>query len=185
MQWARKPDLELAYHEAKIKKPSEALAVGDVILVRVKKEKNEDKDTWPVDLEQMPVAQSALMCIETETGLVTEMAILAEPLLVRTLIEEPDFFDAPVAWYGRQQMIYAANGVIRKRGFNSWTPRTVPFRALVESRRSNTRHSGGQREIALIDAPKMRIVIRADRLFDGTGGRSRQTDRKLRYIQIR
>ena len=44
MQWARKPDLELAYYEAKIKNPSEALAVGDVILVRVKKEKNEDKD---------------------------------------------------------------------------------------------------------------------------------------------
>ena len=73
MRWARKPDLELAYHEAKIRKPSEALAVGDVILVRVKKEKNEDKDTWAVDLEQMPVAQSALMCIEAETGLVKAM----------------------------------------------------------------------------------------------------------------
>jgi penicillin-binding protein 1A len=73
MQWARKPDVELAYHEAKIRKPSEALAAGDVILVRVKKEKNEDNDTWPVDLEQMPVAQSALMCIEAETGLVKAM----------------------------------------------------------------------------------------------------------------
>jgi penicillin-binding protein 1A len=73
MQWARKPDVELAYHEAKIRKPSEALAAGDVILVRVKKEKNEDNEPWPVDLEQMPVAQSALMCIETETGLVKAM----------------------------------------------------------------------------------------------------------------
>ncbi len=73
MRWARKPDLELAYHEAKIKKPSEALAVGDVILVRVKEQKTEDKDTWAVDLEQIPVAQSALMCIETETGLVKAM----------------------------------------------------------------------------------------------------------------
>ncbi len=73
MKWARKPDLELAYYEAKIKNPSEALAVGDVILVRVKEQKTEDKDTWVVDLEQMPVAQSALMCIEAETGLVKAM----------------------------------------------------------------------------------------------------------------
>ena len=73
MQWARKPDLELAYYEAKIKKPSEALVVGDVILVRVKKEKNEDEDTWAVALEQMPEAQSALMSIEAGTGLVKAM----------------------------------------------------------------------------------------------------------------
>ena len=73
MRWARKPDLELAYYEAKLRKPSEALAVGDVILVRVKKENGEDKDTWDVDLEQIPVAQSALMSIEAETGLVKAM----------------------------------------------------------------------------------------------------------------
>jgi penicillin-binding protein 1A len=70
MRWARKPDLELAYYEAKIRNPSEAFAVGDVILVRLKEQKTEDKDTWAVDLEQIPVAQSALMCIEAETGLV-------------------------------------------------------------------------------------------------------------------
>ncbi len=73
MQWARKPDLDVAYYEAKIKNPSEALAVGDVILVRIKKEKQEANDPWAVDLEQMPVVQSALMCIETETGLVKAM----------------------------------------------------------------------------------------------------------------
>ncbi len=73
MQWARKPDLDVAYYEAKIKNPSEALSVGDVILVRVKKGKPKDSDPWTVDLEQMPVAQSALMCIEAETGLVKAM----------------------------------------------------------------------------------------------------------------
>jgi len=72
MQWARKPDPEVAYYEAKIKRPGQALAVGDVIWVKVKGKK-EDKDLWPVALEQMPVAQSALMCIETETGLVKAM----------------------------------------------------------------------------------------------------------------
>jgi penicillin-binding protein 1A len=73
MQWARKPNLELAYFEAKIRKPSEALAFGDVILVRIKREKTEDENTWAVDLEQIPVAQSALMSIEAETGLVKAM----------------------------------------------------------------------------------------------------------------
>jgi penicillin-binding protein 1A len=73
MRWARKPDLELAHYEAKLRRPSEALAVGDVILVRLKKENGEDNDTWAVDLEQIPVAQSALMCIEAETGLVKAM----------------------------------------------------------------------------------------------------------------
>ena len=72
IQWARKPDSEVAYYEAKLKKPSEALAAGDVILTRVKG-KMEDKDLWAVALEQLPVAQSALMCIESETGLVKAM----------------------------------------------------------------------------------------------------------------
>ncbi|MGD8446635.1 MAG: PBP1A family penicillin-binding protein, partial [Desulfobacterales bacterium] len=73
MRWARKPDLELAPHEAKLKRPSEALAVGDVVLVKVKQDQNPDQESWAVDLEQIPVAQSALMCIETETGLVKAM----------------------------------------------------------------------------------------------------------------
>ncbi|MBT8371162.1 MAG: PBP1A family penicillin-binding protein, partial [Deltaproteobacteria bacterium] len=72
MQWARKPDPEVAYYEAKLKRPSEALAAGDVIWIRVKG-KIEDKDMWAVALEQMPVAQSALMCVESETGLVKAM----------------------------------------------------------------------------------------------------------------
>jgi penicillin-binding protein 1A len=72
MKWARKPDPEVAYFEAKIKRPSEALRVGDVILVRCKgKEKKED--LWALALEQMPIAQSAIMCLEAETGLVKAM----------------------------------------------------------------------------------------------------------------
>jgi penicillin-binding protein 1A len=72
MKWARKPDPEVAYYEASIKRPGEALQVGDVILVRIKG-KIEDKDMWAVALEQMPAAQSALMCLEAETGLVKVM----------------------------------------------------------------------------------------------------------------
>jgi len=111
---------------------------------------------------------------ETGSGLVMKMAILADPLIVRPLIEEPDFFDTPVAWHGRKQMIYAANGVIRRRAFDSWTPRTLPFRAFVQSRGKESRGSAGPRQIPLLDVPRTRIVIRADRLFDGTGGNYRE-----------
>jgi penicillin-binding protein 1A len=76
MQWARKPDPEVAYHEVKIKKPSDALAIRDVILIKLKG-KQEGQDLWALALEQMPVAQSALMCIEAETGLVKAMIYAA------------------------------------------------------------------------------------------------------------
>jgi penicillin-binding protein 1A len=72
MLWARKPNLEIAYYETKLKRPSQALAVGDVILVRLTG-KEEGKDLWAAALEQIPIAQSALMCIEAGTGLVKAM----------------------------------------------------------------------------------------------------------------
>jgi len=72
MKWARKPDPEVAYYNVKIKNPSDALAVRDVILVKIKG-KQEGQDLWSLALEQMPVAQSALMCLEAETGLVKAM----------------------------------------------------------------------------------------------------------------
>ena len=72
MAWARKPDLEVAYYETKVKHPGEALAAGDVILVKVK-EKKEDSDLWQLALEQEPVAQAALLCLEAETGFIKAM----------------------------------------------------------------------------------------------------------------
>jgi penicillin-binding protein 1A len=72
MVWARKPDPEIAYYETKLKRPSQALAVGDVILVRLNG-KEKGKDIWTVALEQMPISQAALMCIEGGTGLVKAM----------------------------------------------------------------------------------------------------------------
>ena len=69
MEWARKPDLDVAYYETKVKLPSEALHVGDVILVKVK-DKIKDSDLWQLALEQEPVAQAALLCLEAETGFV-------------------------------------------------------------------------------------------------------------------
>jgi len=72
MIWARKPDPEVAYYNVRLKEPSQALAVGDVIWVKVKG-KQKDQDKWLLALEQMPIAQSALMCIEAGTGLVKAM----------------------------------------------------------------------------------------------------------------
>ena len=69
MEWARKPDPEVAYFETKVKLPSEALRIGDVILVKVKA-KIKDADLWQLTLEQEPVAQAALLCLEAETGFV-------------------------------------------------------------------------------------------------------------------
>jgi penicillin-binding protein 1A len=72
MQWARKPDPEVAYYETKVKRPREALRVGDVILAKIKG-KIKGSDLWQLALEQMPVAQAALLCIEAETGFVKAM----------------------------------------------------------------------------------------------------------------
>ena len=72
MKWARKPDTEVAYYEARVNKPGAVLRVGDVILVKLK-EKNEKKNVWQLALEQEPDAQAAILAIEAETGLVRAM----------------------------------------------------------------------------------------------------------------
>ncbi len=72
MRWARKPNPDVAYYSARIRRPSQALAVGDVILVELL-ERDEKADIWKLALDQDPEVQSALMCIEAGTGLVKVM----------------------------------------------------------------------------------------------------------------
>lgn len=72
MKWARKPDSNVAYFEAKVKKPSETFKPGDVIMVKVLNDIVEDNEL-EFTLEQEPVAQSALLSIEAETGHVKTM----------------------------------------------------------------------------------------------------------------
>ena len=67
MRWARKPDPEVPYYEARVKHPGEVLDIGDVILVKIKN-KITDSDLWELELEQEPNAQAALLSIEAETG---------------------------------------------------------------------------------------------------------------------
>jgi len=72
MHWARKPDPEIAYFEARVQHVGEVVSVGDVILVKVKN-KIFNTDRWWLDLEQVPKVQAALLCIESETGNVKVM----------------------------------------------------------------------------------------------------------------
>jgi penicillin-binding protein 1A len=72
MRWARKPDPEIAYFEARVQHVGEVLSVGDVILVKVKN-KIINTNRWWLDLEQVPKVQAALLCIESETGNVKVM----------------------------------------------------------------------------------------------------------------
>ncbi len=107
---------------------------------------------------------------ESDAGLVIEMAILSDPVLTRVLVEGEDLFDAPVAWDGRLRMLYAADGVIRERPFNSWASTTVPFRASVQRRReAHSARAALQRELPIIDAPQGRMIIRSQRLYGGAG----------------
>lgn len=88
MQWARKPDPEKKSETAIIKKPSEALKMGDIILVKLvsdrfssarlsrslsaKKKTFKDVDFDPnryvkMELEQTPELESALLSIDQQT----------------------------------------------------------------------------------------------------------------------
>jgi penicillin-binding protein 1A len=121
MQWARKPDPDVAYYEAKVRLPGEALNVGDVIRVKTKGT-IEESDLWQLALEQEPVAQAALLCLEAETGFVkaAQAALLcleAETGFVKAIIGGRDFRDSQFnrAFQSRRQpgsafkpVIYAA-----------------------------------------------------------------------------
>jgi penicillin-binding protein 1A len=72
MRWARKPNPEVAYYQAKIRRLDQALTVGDVIQVEVKEESPSD-GTWKVTLDQTPEVQAAMISIEAGTGLVKVM----------------------------------------------------------------------------------------------------------------
>jgi penicillin-binding protein 1A len=71
MDWARKPNPEVPFYVSKIRRPSQALTVGDVIDVTLLTQ-GED-GMWSLALAQTPIAQSALLSIEAETGYVKVM----------------------------------------------------------------------------------------------------------------
>ena len=72
MRWARKPNPKVPSSSALIAKPSQALKAGDAIHVELL-EKNDQSGIWTLALEQVPKAQSALLCMEAQTGHVIAM----------------------------------------------------------------------------------------------------------------
>ena len=110
----------------------------------------------------------------SDDGITINMLILSEPLLERVLINDRDLFLAPVAWLDRQQMLYAANGVIRKRQFNSRLSKTIPFRATIRRPDAQGSRAPSIRELPVVDEPAGQLVLRAARLFDGIGGGYRE-----------
>jgi hypothetical protein len=83
------------------------------------------------------------------------------------LINDHDIFVAAVAWPDRQNMLYTANGVLRMRPFNSWTPRTIPFRAMLNPAETSRRPPPEPRRLPATDEPAARLVIRVARIYDG------------------
>ena len=118
MRWARPAaESEMEYTQVKIQTPSDVLAVGDVILVRIKKEPQDDNE-WPLELSQTPEVQAALMCIETGSGDVT------------TMIGGRDFSDSQFnrAIQSRRQPGSAFKPVIYAAALDKgYTPATVIF----------------------------------------------------------
>jgi len=109
-----------------------------------------------------------------DDGYSMDMVILSDPLLIRPLITDEDFFVAPVTWLDRQNLLYTAGGAIRTRLFNSWTSRNLPFRAMVQREKSRERSTTVQRRLPEIDEPAGSLVLRTARLFDGIGGGYRE-----------
>ncbi|OGR26193.1 MAG: penicillin-binding protein [Desulfobacterales bacterium RIFOXYA12_FULL_46_15] len=72
MTWARKPNPEIFDYEEKVKNPSQVFKSGDVILVKLLNDSAKDGDL-EFTLDQEPVAESALLSIEAETGHVKAM----------------------------------------------------------------------------------------------------------------
>ena len=72
MKWAKEPDPDVPYYSRRVKKPSDVLRPGDVILVRIIKE-GQAPFNWEVSLEQTPEVQGALFCMDPWDGEVKAM----------------------------------------------------------------------------------------------------------------
>ncbi len=106
---------------------------------------------------------------DSDDGWSVRMAILSDPILDRPLLAGEDFFLAPVAWLDRQHFFYTADGHVRQRRFDSWSSSNLNFRAAVGQSSTSTTAAISVRELASIDVPPGKTVIRAGRLYDGLG----------------
>jgi hypothetical protein len=96
-----------------------------------------------------------------------EMVILSDPPLARVLAAGENYFSSPVSWRDRNQLVYAADGKIRTRGFDDRRSRSLPFRAIVQNDETPAPRTIPHRELEVSNPPMGRLVIRGARLFDG------------------
>lgn len=111
---------------------------------------------------------------QSPEGLALEMAILSDPPLVRVIDESERYAPSPVAWLDRQSMFYAAEGLIRSRGFEDRRSRLLHFRAQPKPVAQRPPVVATPRKLEVIDPPAGRLIIRASRLFDGIWNGYRQ-----------
>jgi len=103
------------------------------------------------------------------TATMLEMAILSNPRLVRTYAGDEKFDRQGVSWLDRHRMIYAVDGRIRQRLFNSWSSSPLLFRATLQSPAITKPAAIARRQLPRVDEPPGRLVIHAARLYDGLG----------------
>lgn len=106
----------------------------------------------------------------SDTELRIDMVILSDPPLIRPFVGRQDIFASPVSWLDRKRFYYTADGIIKTRGFDDWQSTPVPFNAVVGQAASRSQLKRQKKELPLTSTPSIRLVIRAPRLFDGTGG---------------
>ena len=106
-----------------------------------------------------------------------DMVILSQPRLVRRYMDGEDYVTSPVSWLDKHRLFYSAGGVIRQRLFNSWSSRTVPFRATIETAPEVVVEKV-RRALPRSGEPQGKLVIHAAKLFDGISGRY-QLDRDI------
>jgi penicillin-binding protein 1A len=77
MKWARKPNPEIPYYNARVRRLSTVLKKGNVILVGLQEKLSGPAGqmgfSWELSLEQTPEVQGALLCMVPETGEVKAM----------------------------------------------------------------------------------------------------------------
>lgn len=96
-----------------------------------------------------------------------QMAILANPPLLRELARPDNYSLAPVSWQDRNRLFYVAGGRIKSRGFDDWSARTVNFRATVPQPPVQPEIPIVNRELPLLSPATDSLVLRSGRVFDG------------------
>ena len=110
---------------------------------------------------------------QTDSDLFIEMAILSDPPLIRHFVSGEDFFASPVSWLDRKRLFYTSDGVIKTRDFDDRQAKSVVFYAAVGQPDSRPGRPAKKNELPLMNPPSAKLVIRAARLFDGTGSEYR------------